>query len=51
MEKADSKNRIQSKTKPEKSDEARAQGYKTFFMLKSAEHENLNAHKHKNMLR
>ena len=27
----------------------RARGYKTFFMLNSAEHENLNAHKYKNI--
>ena len=27
----------------------RARGYKTFFMLNSAEHEILNAHKHQNI--
>ena len=27
----------------------RARGYKTFFMLNSAEHENLNAHKYENI--
>ena len=29
--------------------EARARGYKTFFMLNSGEHEILNAHKYKNI--
>ena len=27
----------------------RARGYKTFFMLNSAKHENLNAHKYKSI--
>ena len=30
------------------SNETRARGYKTFFMLNSAEHGILNAHKYKN---
>ena len=29
--------------------ETRYRGYKTFFMLNSVEHENLNAHKYKNI--
>ena len=37
----------ESKTRQAKSHETRPRGYKKYFMLHSAEHEILNAHKYK----